>query len=262
MVSPQEDESVTFPGADAAAGLEVLAILQARMSSRRLPGKVLKPILGRPMLAMQIERLRRCGQIDHLVVATSLDATDTAIAQLCDAEEVPCYRGSLDDVLDRYYQAARLFQPSYVVRLTGDCPLADPYLIDEIIKFCRDGGYDFVSNAIERTFPVGLDAAVLRYSVLEQTWQEATLPAEREHVTQYIRHHPERFKIGTYTNSTNRSHLRWTVDEPADFSFVNAIYERLYPDNPGFRSDDIYQLLEREPDLLEINREVNQMNAG
>lgn len=239
----------------------VLAIVQARASSSRLPAKVLRPILGRPMLSRQLERLRRCRCIDQLLVATSDDPSDQPISKLCAAEAVACFRGSLDDVLDRYYQAAKPFRPSHVVRLTGDCPLADPELIDRVIEFHLQGGYDFVSNAIEPTFPDGLDAAVFRFRLLEQAWREAQLPSEREHVTLFMRHHPERYKIGSYKGSPDRSYLRWTVDKPADFTFVSTIYERLYSGKPDFGSEDIYRLLEEEPELLRLNGGIGR-NEG
>lgn len=223
------------------------------MTSSRLLAKVLQPILGRPMLSRQIERLRRCAMVDKLLVATSDDASDQPIAELCAAESVACYRGSLNDVLDRYYQAAKLFLPSHVVRLTGDCPLTDPQVIDSTIQFYLQGDYDFVSNAIEPTFPDGLDAAVFPFQVLEQTWREAQLPSEREHLTLFIRHRPQRYKLGSYKGFPDRSHMRWTVDEPADLAFVRTVYERLYPEKPDFDSADIYRLLEQQPELQVAN---------
>lgn len=239
----------------------ILAVIQARASSSRLPAKVLQPILGRPMLSRQLERLRRCRRIDKLLVATSEDSSDQPIADLCAAESVDCFRGSLNDVLDRFYQAAKPFFPAHVVRLTGDCPLADPELIDRVIEFHVQGDFDFVSNAIEPTFPDGLDAAVFRFQLLEQAWREATLPSEREHVTPFMRHHPERYKIGSYTGFPDRSGFRWTVDEPADFAFVTEVYERLYPGRPDFGSEDIYRLLDQEPGLLRLNDGIGR-NEG
>ncbi|MBI3096123.1 MAG: glycosyltransferase family protein [Rhodocyclales bacterium] len=213
------------------------------------------------MLSRQLERLRRCRKVDKLLVATSDDPSDQPIAELCAAEAVACFRGSLNDVLDRYYQAAKLFQPSHVVRLTGDCPLADPELIDRTIEFHLQGGYDFVSNAIEPTFPDGLDAAVFRFQLLEQAWRAAQLPSEREHLTLFMRHHPERYKIGNYKGSPDRSYMRWTVDEPADLAFVSAIYQRLYPGKPDFGSEDIYRLLDQEAELPWLNRGIGR-NEG
>lgn len=242
----------------------ILAILQARVSSTRLPGKVLKPILGRPMLARHIERLRRCRRIDALIVATSDKPSDDPIEQLCSELDIPCFRGSLHDVLDRYYQAAIAFQdePDHVVRVTGDCPLADPELIDRVIEFHLEGGYDYSCNAREPfTFPDGLDMEVFRLACLERAWREAALPSQREHVTPFIYQHPEWFKIGDFRSDVDLSHLRWTVDEPADFEVVRRIYEALYPDNPAFTTQDILNYLEAHPALKTLNV-GHQRNEG
>jgi len=241
--------------------MRTVAILQARAGSSRLPGKVLKPLLGRPMLARQIERVRRCARLDELVVATSTHASDDAIEALCRDEGVACFRGSLDDVLDRFHAAAVQHRADRVVRLTGDCPLADARLIDAVVEHLQRGGYDFVSNALEPTFPDGLDAAVFRTQLLEDAWREATLPSEREHVTLFMRRQAERYRIGSFKAEVDHSHLRWTVDEPADFEFVAAVYGRLYPGNPAFGFEDILKLLEREPALLEVNRGIER-NEG
>jgi len=239
----------------------VLAILQARFSSTRLPGKVLKPILGKPMLLRQIERVRRAERIDRFMVATSTDASDNAIENLCRENSIPCSRGSLNDVLDRFYQAARPLHPDHVVRLTGDCPLADPSLIDEIIAFHIEGGFDYTGNTIEQTYPDGLDVEVVKFAGLEAAWREASLPSEREHVTPFIYRHPDRFTLGSYRNTTDLSSLRWTVDEPLDFELVTKIYEALYPLNPAFATQDILALLDREPDLKTMNIHY-QRNEG
>jgi spore coat polysaccharide biosynthesis protein SpsF len=232
----------------------ILAILQARVSSSRLPGKVMMPLLGEPMLARQLERVRRATLIDQLVVATSTDGSDDPVARLCEQTGTACYRGQLDDVLDRFYQAALPYRPEYIVRLTGDCPLADPELIDRVIRFCLDGGYDHACNGGEpATFPDGLDVEVLRFSALEQAWHEARLPSEREHVTPFIYNHPERFRLALYRNPVDLSHLRWTVDEPADFELVRIIYETLYPQQPQFGTDAILRLLEERPELATLN---------
>ena len=224
------------------ATIKTLAILQARVSSSRLPGKVLLPILGEPMLLRQIERLNRCSGLDKLIVATSTDPTDDSLELECEKRGVECFRGSLNDVLDRFIQAANPYDPETVVRLTGDCPLADPALIDEVIKYFYEGNYYYVSNCDPPTFPDGLDVEVMRFSSLEAAHREAVLPSDREHVTPFIRSHPERFRLGNYACDTNRSHLRWTVDEPEDFEFVRSIYEKLYPAKPDFGTDDILRV--------------------
>lgn len=239
----------------------VVAILQARISSRRLPGKVMKPILGRPMLARQLERLRRCRRVDDLVVATSDQPDDDPLAELCAAEGTACFRGSLDDVLNRFHRCAVEQQADHVVRLTGDCPLADPAVIDEVIRFFHAGNYDYASNVLPPTFPDGLDVEIIRFSCLEEADREAVLPSHREHVTPFLRVHPECYRLGNYTGPADLSHLRWTVDEPDDFEFVRQVYERLYPDKPDFTTQDILDLLAHEPALQTINSKFER-NEG
>lgn len=230
----------------------ILGILQARASSRRLPGKVMKPILGRPMLERQIERLRRAKRMDALVVATSVDPSDDAIAALCQTLAVDCFRGSLEDVLDRFYQAARRYVPRAVVRLTGDCPLADPLVIDRLIDLHATAGYQYTSNTLTRSYPDGLDAEVVDLDCLEAAWREARLPSEREHVTPFIYHHAERFRLGNLAQDDDLSHLRWVVDEPEDFAFISAVYEALYPADPAFTTGDVLALLQRRPDIAAL----------
>ncbi|CAN7152573.1 cytidylyltransferase domain-containing protein [Acidovorax sp. LjRoot117] len=231
----------------------VLAILQARMSSSRLPGKVLLRTCGKPLLAHQIERVGRCKAVSRLVVATSTDSSDDAIEELCRTLGVAVHRGSLDDVLNRFSGAARSFSPEWIVRLTGDCPLTDPALIDRVVRTAVEGGFDYVSSALNPTFPDGLDAECLRYSVLAVAEAEARLPSEREHVTAFVYSRPKRFHLGEVRNAVDLSALRWTVDEPRDFVFVSQVFERLYPFNPCFSMDDVLQLLDNEPRLATLN---------
>jgi spore coat polysaccharide biosynthesis protein SpsF len=231
------------------------------MTSTRLPGKVLKPILGRPMLCRQLERVLLVPNIDKLVVATSDRPEDRVVGALCEAFDVDCFFGSLEDVLDRFYQAALRHQPAHVVRLTGDCPLSDPELIEQVIRFHVNGQYDYTSNTIEPTYPDGLCAEVMRYSCLEEAWREAKLPSEREHVTPFIIKRPERFKLGSVKGQEDLSALRWTVDEPEDFELVTRIYEALYPQNPYFTTRDILEFLDRNPHLIQINSAF-QRNEG
>jgi spore coat polysaccharide biosynthesis protein SpsF len=227
----------------------VVALLQARANSTRLPGKVLRPLLGMPMLARQIERVQRARCIDWLVIATSNHASDDAIADLGRLLGVEVYRGSLDDVLDRMMQAARAHDPDWIVRLTGDCPLADPVLIDAAIEIAVTGDHDYVSNALEPTFPDGLDVEVVRASVLETAWREAVLPSEREHVTSFVHTRPDRFRIAKLRNGEDLSALRWTVDEPADFELVEIIYQNLHAQNSAFSWLDVLALVRHEPEL-------------
>ncbi len=229
------------------------AILQARTSSSRLPGKVLKPILGQPMLARQIERISRARGFDRLIVATSTDAGDDAIEELCLELGVSCYRGPLHDVLARYHGAAEAFGCDQVVRLTADCPLADPAVIDDLIRLHLDGGFDYSGTGVEPAFPDGLDAEIMTRAALETAHAQARLPSEREHVTLFLYERPERFRIGRLEPPQDLSHLRWTVDEPEDLEFVTRVYEALYPANPAFGTDDILALLGRRPELTRIN---------
>lgn len=211
------------------------------------------PILGRPMLALQLERLRRSTCLTDLVVATSNDSSDDALADLCTQEGASVFRGSLSDVLNRFAQAAVPYAPEVVVRLTGDCPLADPELIDTLVQKFLQGQWDYLSNCEPATFPDGLDVEVFSHRALLEAEIEAVLPSHREHVTPFIRRQPERFRVGNHVSDSDFSHMRWTVDEPEDFAFVKEVYERLYPQKPDFVTADIMALLEDHPELLKIN---------
>jgi spore coat polysaccharide biosynthesis protein SpsF len=235
---------------------EITAVLQARASSRRLPGKVLRKIAGKPMLALQIDRVRRAQNIELLTVATSTEVEDDAIASLCDELNIECFRGSLNDVLDRVYTAAAARRPDYVVRLTGDCPLSDPTVIDAAIEMCINGGFDYVSNAHPPSYPDGLDVEVVRFSSLEIAWQEAKLASEREHVLPFVWNRAGRFKSGNLVSERDLSHLRWTVDEPADLEFVSAVYDALYHSNPEFTTADVLELLHQRPEIASLNNAI------
>jgi len=232
----------------------VTGILQARMGSSRLAGKVLLNVLdNKPMLALQIERLLRSKCIDKLVIATTINSNDDPIEQLALNLGLDCYRGSEEDVLDRYYQAAILFQADYVVRLTGDDPLSDPALIDEMINKIKDGGYDAVTNTIQPTYPEGLDASVVTFSALEESWKNAKLSSQREHVTPYIFDTENKFQVYHYKQANDYSSMRWTVDYNEDLNFITAIYKSLYSKNNNFTTQNIYDLLETSPELKDIN---------
>lgn len=235
--------------------MKIISILQARVSSTRLPEKVLKGLLGRPMLARQIERVRRAEMIGELIVATSGQREDDAIEALCRDVGVTCFRGSLNDVLDRFYQCARHYNPDHIVRLTGDCPLADPAIIDGVVRFHLEGDYDYTSNTLEPTWPDGIDVEVMRYRCLAEANEEAELPSEREHVSSFIYKRPERYHLGSVVQKEDNSSLRLTVDEPEDFDLVSRIYERLYPRNPAFGLDDVMNLLAGSPELIRLNNQ-------
>ena len=231
----------------------IVAILQARMSSTRLPGKVLRPLLAEPMLYRQIERIRRCTKINQLVVATSDQPEDDAIVKFCAGVDIPIYRGQLNDVLDRYYQTAITFGAEQIVRLTADCPLTDPDLIDGLVTFHQKGNFAYSSNAIERTYPDGLDAEIFSMLTLKTAWQEAASAMQREHVTAFIYNNPQRFSLGLYKSNLDLSQLRWTVDYIEDFELITQIYTALYPSKPNFTTQDIMQLLDQRPELSKIN---------
>ena len=229
-----------------------VAILQARMSSTRLPGKVMKSVAGRPMLERQIERLRRCSTLDRLIVATSDDASDDPLAQFLQTIGVETFRGSLHDVLGRYVGAVEaLGVNGPVVRLTADCPLADPEIVDACVRLQARLDVDYASNAQRRTYPRGLDVECFNLDALLAAGREATDPYDREHVTPFLYRNPERFSQGDLVQDRDESALRWTVDTPEDFAFVERVYAALYPTKPDFSSADIRTLpfSHFEPDL-------------
>ncbi len=194
------------------------------------------------------------------MVATSDEPADDAIEALCASAGVRCFRGSLNDVLDRFYQAALPLKPELVVRLLGDCPLADPELIDRVVAFQRAGQFDLAGAQMAK-FPDGLDLDVIPFAVLEDAWRNAVRPSDREHVSLFITRQPERYRIGLLDNDVDLSHLRWTVDEPEDFEMVRRIYEALYPANPAFTTKDILDLLSLRPELAQLNRRFRR-NEG
>ena len=233
--------------------MNVLCVLQARVSSSRLPGKVLLPILGEPMLARQVERIRQAERIDAITVATSDQPSDDAIDAMCAELGVDCYRGSLDDVLDRFYRAAGPYGARHVMRLTGDCPLTDPRVLDALVEVHVDGDDEYSSNVVERTYPDGLDAEIFTMRLLEQAWREATSPDEREHVTPFMYRTGPPLRRGVLRDRVDRSGLRWTVDYPEDYAFVSRVFESLYPADPRFGAEDVHALLAAHPEIAAIN---------
>lgn len=214
------------------------------------------------MILRQIERIRWATRIEELVLATSDDPSDDELAAAATRAGVRVFRGSLQDVLDRFYRAALPFRPTHVVRLTGDCPLADPHVIDQTIRTHLEQGNDYTSNCVPvATFPDGLDVEVARFSALERAWKEATKAPEREHVMPFLWGQPARFQIGAVKQDRDLSHLRWTVDEPKDFELVSQIYGELYPRDPAFTTQDILALLERRPELKTLNANIER-NEG
>lgn len=229
----------------------ILAILQARMSSTRLPGKVLMPLAGTPMIVRQIERVARARRIDRLVVATSLNPGDDAIEKTVRREGIAVHRGSLDDVLARFIGALDEHGPAdHVVRLTADCPLADPFVIDETIETLLETGADYASNTPpHRTFPKGLDVEVMTADTLRRAAATATTPEEREHVTWGIWNHPHRYRLAFHSQPVDEGEVRWTVDRPDDYAFMAAVYDALYKGDRAFTSDAVRRFVRSRPDL-------------
>ena len=220
-----------------------VAIVQARMGSTRLPGKVLADLAGAPMLQRQLERVRRATSVDRVVVATSTDDTDRPIAELCKSLDVPCFRGDLNDVLARFLGAIDEFDPEVVVRITADCPLISPLVIDSIVHSFFESDCDYLSNTLEPTFPDGVDVEVVRVSALRALAQLDTDTPEREHVTLGIYRRPEQFVVRNFTGDPDLSDLRWTVDSPEDLEFVRWVCSELFYTNPKFDLAEIMELL-------------------
>jgi spore coat polysaccharide biosynthesis protein SpsF (cytidylyltransferase family) len=234
----------------------IVAIVQARMSSQRLPGKVLKPLGSKPALACVLHQLSGATLINHIVLATSMEDSDAPLVQWARRAKVDCSRGSLTDVLDRYYQAALHCKADVIVRITADCPLLDPTIVDKCVERFLQGDCDYATNTNPPTFPDGLDNEVLSFAALERAWKEATLPAEREHVTPYIRNHPELFRLANVENPQDYSKMRWTLDTPEDYAFLNRVIQRLEMNhireqNPRFTMQEVLELLSTDKSLLE-----------
>jgi spore coat polysaccharide biosynthesis protein SpsF len=236
--------------------MRIAAIVESRMTSRRLPGKSLKPILGRPMVSRLIERLRRSRLMHEVCLATSLDPTDTPLEEVARGEGIACYRGSLEDVLDRVLCAAKSVQADVIVEVTGDCPLADPGIIDAAIRRYQQGDLDYLINVLDRlTFSVGFDVQVYAVALLEEVARLASDPSDRTDVTPFIYHHADRYRVLNLLAppELERPQYRLCVDYPEDFEVVSAIYEALYPLDPGFTAFEIVAFLDRHPEIARRN---------
>lgn len=240
--------------------MKTVAIIQARMGSTRLPGKMMLDIGGKPAVQHVFERVRCAKNIHEVWLATTTNPADDTLVLWAKNFGVPCFRGSENDVLDRYYQTAKKAEADVVVRVTADCPLADPMVIDQVVGVFVHGGYDYVSNVHPPTFPDGLDIEVFSVGVLERAWQEATLHSEREHVTPYIWKHPEVFRIQNVSyqplaTSVDLSHHRWTLDTVEDLEFIRRIMDELKrrstPVSMGMHS--VFDILAQHPDWLLVN---------
>ncbi|HYE49696.1 MAG TPA: glycosyltransferase family protein [Azospirillaceae bacterium] len=234
-------------------------VSQARMNSFRLPGKVLMEAAGKPLLQHHLERLGRSARADLVVLATTVEAVDDPVAELAASLGVPVVRGSEWDVLDRFYRAALAHEAGIIVRVTADCPLIDPALIDALLDMfaAAEPALDYAGIDVG-VFPRGLDAEAMTRAALDEAWRRASLPLEREHVTPYIYRRPERFRLGGYRLPEDHGRHRWCVDTPADFELVRRLLETLLPDNPGFGWRDVLAVLRDHPDWPLINQDVAQ----
>jgi len=239
--------------------MKVVAIIQARMSSTRLPGKVLKLASGRTMLDRMLERVKKARTISEVVTATTTDPSDDSIARACKKLGVSVFRGSLQDVLDRFYQAARMHHADIIVRLTADCPLIDPALIDETVNALIQQKADFACNRLpppfSRTYPIGLDVEACTFKALEQAWRGADQKHEREHVLPYLYNVPGRFKVLQLNYTMDLGHLRWTLDTPEDLVLLRRVY-RYFRGRNDFSWLEVLQLQQQQPALFAINERV------
>ncbi len=249
MVAPRET----------ACGLKVVGIVQARTGSTRLPGKVLMDLAGEPMLARVVRRLSRAQSLHEVIVATTTEAQDDAVAELARARGWPCIRGSRDDVLDRYYQAATDRMADLVVRVTGDCPFIEPILVDQVVAALLDGwpDVDLSSNVWpRRTFPRGLDAEALTSLALARVWREDHSPRTREHVTAHIYKNPQQYRIVGVQGENDLSEHRWTVDTCEDWALAECLYHHFGHDQFGYK--DVLSALAQNPGWSDLNRGVEQ----
>lgn len=240
----------------------VTAIVQARLGSTRLPGKTMMPLEGEPLLGHLVRRIRKSQLISGIIIATTTQERDDRIVRFAEEKNVRWYRGSENDVLDRFYQAALLHQLQTIVRVTPDCPMLDPRVTDRVIEKFLEGGHDYVSNVLTPTYPDGLDTEVFSFAALERAWKEARLPSDREHVTAYIVKHPEVFKLFNVDNKgSNLSWMRWTVDTDRDYEFVSRIFEKIGAGKDIFYMEDVLKVLMENPELMEINSDIER-NEG
>jgi len=240
-----------------------LAILQARTGSTRLPGKVLMTVVGKPLLYYECERVLQANKIDKLIIATSTDPLDDAIEAFAKANQIDCYRGSPDDVLSRYYHCAQNFKALNavddlnIIRITGDCPIIDPAVIDEVIGFFEQNDCDYASNTLVPTYPDGMDTEIFTFEALNQAYHAATYKSDREHVTLWIKNHSECKRLN-YSAKTDFSHLRMTVDEDHDFQLIQSILEALYRDKPAFTYLDAIAWMTKYPQSFFINSSIQR----
>lgn len=241
--------------------IDNLAIIQARMASTRLPGKVLIKIAGRAMIEHVALRVAKAKNVDELIVVTTINPSDLPIVKFCAENDIRVFCGSEENVLDRFYQVAKLIHPKNIVRITADCPMIDPNEIDRVIKVHLLGKYDYTANSISEKCADGEDVEVFKFSAFEKSWKQAKLASELEHVTLYIKKFPKIFKLKDAPGVLDLSGQRWTVDNEEDLDFVRAVFTRLYKKDGFFGIKTILKLLEKNPKLNEINGHIGR-NEG
>lgn len=234
----------------------IVAIIQARVGSSRLPNKVMKYLEDKTVLEHVVSRVRTSRYIDEVIVATTIDKNNLPLVQLCSSQNIRIFCGSEDDVLDRFYQLAKLIHPDHIVRITSDCPVIDPEIIDLIIENHLRSNSDYTSNTILDSYPDGLDTEIFSFSALEKAWFEAKLSSEREHVTPYIKKHPDLFAIKSIVSEINYASKRWTLDTDSDFKFLTTVFSNLYNSDPIFGMSKILNLLDEQPALELINSNI------
>ncbi len=240
--------------------MKTQAIVEARMTSTRLPGKVMLPICGKPELELLVLRLKQSRLLDGVVIATTQNASDDVLVDLANRLGVACFRGSEHDVLDRVLKAAQSTGTDVIVEVTGDCPLVDPELLDELLQIYRRGGCDYVSNNQQHTYPLGLDLQVFSTATLADVARRTDDPVDHEHVSLYIYEHPELYRLCNKVSGLPKwcADLRLTLDTQEDYLLIKNIFEALFPDDPEFRTADILTVLERNPDWQSLNRHIQQ----
>lgn len=241
--------------------MKILAIIQARVGSTRLPGKVLMKLKDKTVLEHIARRVKASNYVTDIIVATTTNKENEKIVDLCKKNKVKVYRGSENNVLDRFYQAAKPYHPQHIVRITADCPLIDPKIIDEVINLHLKTKADYTTNTLELSYPDGEDVEIITYKALKEAWQKAELASELEHVTLYIRNHAKDFVIKNLIHKTNLSFYRWTLDNREDFELIKIIYDHLYPKDKYFNMDKVVEFLSNYPQALKVNQLISR-NEG
>jgi len=237
--------------------MKIDCIIQARMGSSRLPGKVMMKVDDEnTILDSMINQLKFCKLIDQVIIATSKKIEDDVIENFCKNKSLNYFRGSENDVLDRYYQCSKKFKSEIIIRMPADKPLLDPTVVDRVVENFSKNNYDYVTTFLPSTFPSGTEVEIFSFTALEKAWKESELPSEREHVTPYIHKNPEKFQISNFKNDVDLSRFRWAVDEKEDLILVQNIVSKI--DHEPILIKDIINILEKEPEIFKINSNVNR----